>query len=389
MTLPPGERGGSLSLALAGGGTGGHLVPGLHLLRHFRELERDPGGGAAPLGDLLWFVSGREVEERILSKVDETLGAVAMERVVLRLEPSEGGAPSLPRVARRLLPEVLAARRALRRHRSDLLLGLGGFTSLPAVLAARLLGIPVVLLEINAARGRATRWLGPLTRRVFHAWPSTLPAQAGSRHVHLGPPLSPVFATGPPDPSLRLAARAELGFSPERPLLLVLGGSQGALALNRFCVQWGGELTASGVQVLHQVGPGRRSEGCEHLDGYRCEEYLDDIPTALAAATLVLCRGGASTLAEVAVRGTPAVVVPYPHHADRHQERNARSLGEGTILVSEAELGAATVRLLIELCGEGGEKRRGVMSAALREAVPGDSGARLRDELISLAGRAW
>lgn len=385
MTRAPGGCEGGFALALAGGGTGGHIVPGLHLLRHFAAAGH-ADGDAVPLDDLLWFVSGRDVEERVLAGVDEIVAGAGVERVALHLEPPRGGAPSLFRTAWRLLPETLVARRALQRHGSRLLFGLGGFTSLPAVLAARSLGIPVALLEINAARGRATRWLAPFARRVYHAWPGTVPAGGGARHVHLGPPLAPVFSEPPPDANAQAQARGELGFEAARPLLLILGGSQGALALNAFAREHAGRLVEAGVQVLHQTGPGRREEGSEEFAGYRAVEYVDDMPLTLAAATLVLGRGGASSLAEIAVRAVPAVVVPYPHHADRHQERNARSLGEGTIVVHEAELGAGTVALLVELASDAGEERRRAMSSALRDAVPADAGARLREQLLSLAG---
>ncbi|MBK7643639.1 MAG: UDP-N-acetylglucosamine--N-acetylmuramyl-(pentapeptide) pyrophosphoryl-undecaprenol N-acetylglucosamine transferase [Planctomycetes bacterium] len=128
-------------------------------------------------------------------------------------------------------------------------------------------------------------------------------------------------------------ARAELGFDPDRPLLVVLGGSQGAAGLNRFVQRHAAQIAGGGVQLLHQTGPGRAAEGAPELPGCRTVEYIDPMHTALCAATLALSRGGASTLAEIAALRLPALVVPYPHHADRHQERNARVLGEGLRLV--------------------------------------------------------
>lgn len=353
-----------MRLALAGGGTGGHIVPGLHLLAH--------ATGPAP-DDVLWFRAGRQVEERALAGLPE-----ASERVVLRLEPEGGGAPGAAGLAWRTAPAVLRARRALAEHGSNVLLGLGGFTCLPAVLAARSLGIGVALLEVNVVSGRATRWLAPLADRVLHAWP--LDADADHRHVHTGPPLAPEL-TGPrPSPA---EARRALGFAPDRPLLVVLGGSQGAGGLNAFLTSVGARaVVASGASVLHQTGPGRSAEGLgDPLEGYRAVEYVDDVPTALAAATGVLCRGGASTLAEVAAARAPAWVVPYPHHPDRHQERNARAVGDGLRIVPEGELGAGIADELAAWLGPAGSVDRGRRAEALAAAVPLDGAARIWREL--------
>lgn len=371
-----------LRLAVAGGGTGGHLVPGLHLLAH-----------AAARGlavDALWLGAGRAVEERVFAAAGR--GApegVRIERRALALEPAGGGAPSRVRLALGTPRALLVARRALRAHRAEVLLGLGGYTVLPAVLAARTLGLPVCLLEINAAAGLATRWLAPLARRVVHAWPSTVPAGGGgrARHRRLGPPLAPAFLAPVPDEGGRAAARAALGFRPELPLLVVLGGSQGARGLNRFLAAEAGALVEGGLQVLHQVGPGRLAEAAslEAGRGYRAVEYVDDVRGALDAATLVLCRGGASTLAEVAARRVPALVVPYPHHGDRHQERNARAVGEGLRVVDEEALGPRTRVELLELAAPGGARERARRAALLGAAVPPDAALALLEELGELA----
>jgi UDP-N-acetylglucosamine--N-acetylmuramyl-(pentapeptide) pyrophosphoryl-undecaprenol N-acetylglucosamine transferase len=366
-----------MRLALAGGGTGGHLVPGLHLLEQLRARGTLPE-------DVLWFSSGRAVEERVLARLPERAAGVPIERVTLALESE--GAPSWLRLAARTAAEVRRARRALERHGSEVLLGLGGFTVLPAVLAARAQGIPVILLELNVVPGKATRVLAGLAERVVHAWPD--PSRgAGGRRVCLGPPLAPVFASALPSEERRGELRAALGFEAARPLLLVLGGSQGALGLNRFLAAQAPALVAAGLQVLHQTGPGRLLEGASAQPGYRAVEYLDAVPTALDAATLVLCRGGASTLAEIAARARPALVVPYPHHADRHQEKNALALGAGVRVVPEERLGAELVPMLAELAHESGARARAAMTRALFAALPRDGVERLAEELLLVAGR--
>jgi len=365
-----------LRIALAGGGTGGHIVPGRHL------LAQQPGH----LADVLWFCTGRPVEERAFAGIEADLGGVSIERVALALEPDGGGAPRISGLALRTLPAVRAARAALRAHRSEVLVGLGGFTCLPSVLAARSLGIPVALLEINAVRGKATRWLAPLATRVFHAWSGTLPrGRTSAKDILCGPPLAPQFAAGAVSEERQLEARAALGFVPERPLLVVLGGSQGAGALNAFVAAQLQEFLRQGVQVLHQTGPGRSEQGAAERPGYRKLEFVHDVHGALSAATLVLCRGGASTLAEVAALRRPAWVVPYPHHADRHQERNARELGEGVELVLESRLDANFARELVQRTLPSGASELAQRAAVLERMLPLDAALRIWKELAPLA----
>ncbi|MFT5049937.1 MAG: UDP-N-acetylglucosamine--N-acetylmuramyl-(pentapeptide) pyrophosphoryl-undecaprenol N-acetylglucosamine transferase [Chlamydiales bacterium] len=378
-----------LRLAFAGGGSGGHIVPGLHLLD---ALDFD----GRTVSDLVWFQSGRKVETRVMDGVARRLGGASYERVCLDIEPSGGGAPSVPRLAWRLTPEVWRARSALRRHRIDVVLGLGGFTTVPVVLAARSLRLPVALLEVNATAGRATKVLSPLADMVFHAWRSTMPAGDDDKHLYVGAPLGPAYLPdearitdgGVSAPELdehgRGRLKAEFGFAPDRPLLLILGGSQGAKPLNEFIGANETALLAAGVQILHQVGPGRSTEGAASIDGYRMLEYINDVPGALSAADMVLCRGGASTLAEIGALRTPAWVVPYPHHPDRHQERNARQLGDGVRIVDESELVASLAVELVQMLGPEGAQRRAAMREALRGTVPTDGSLQVWNGLFAM-----
>ncbi len=374
-TLPEGiaiEPAPSLRVAFVGGGTGGHVVPGLHLLAAARA-------NGERLADLVWFTSGRPVEERVFAGAGAHFEGLRHERVVLPLERPGGGAPSRAQLVLRSPAAVLAARRALVAHRSEVLLGLGGFTSLPAVVAARGLGIPVVLLEVNAIPGAATRWLGRLAFRTLHGFASS--ARNAAHDVHTGPPLPPELTRGAPDRERVRAARAALGLDPGRPVLLVLGGSQGASALNAFVRANVARLHAGGVQILHQTGPGKLGEAALHVEAYRAVEYLDPVRTALEAATVVLCRAGASTLFEVAALRIPAFVAPYPRAADDHQTRNALELGSGVRIVRDTEFGAWTADAITRLASESGARERAAMSDALSRALPLDGAQRIWNEL--------
>ncbi len=335
------------------------------------------------IAKVVWLGAGRGVEERVLDSARSLLGEIPLESISLGLEGGGGGAPSRLQILLRLVPAIQRARHALVANRVDVLLGLGGASTAPACLAARWAGVPVCLLEINAKPGRATRWLAPLADKVLYAWPSSVPAKAPANHIVTGPPLAPAFLTGAPGPDEVHAARTAWGMDPTRPVLLILGGSQGALGINRFARSWVPKFLAEGVQVLHQLGPGRRAEGAADLQGYFPVEYIEDVAGVLATATCVLCRGGASTLAEVAARGRPAWVVPYPHHRDRHQEANARALGAGVHIVEESNLGAGAFAGLVRLCRDEGAGDREAMSLALRAAVPLDAGERVMRALLT------
>lgn len=378
----------TLRLALAGGGTGGHLLPGIHV------LDSALASSEVKLQDILWFSSGRPVEEAVFGPFGKRLEALEdspkLARVALDLEGGRGGAPARLALGMRSLPAVRRARAALVTSGSDVLLGLGGFTTLPAVLAARSLGIPTVLLEINAKAGAATRWLTPLSARIFHAWRGTMPRakNPGSdpKHLWTGPPLSPAFREVSTD---RRAAKRGLGLDPDRPLLAVLGGSQGAGALNQFVGMHRAFFLQADCQIVHQVGPGRRSEAAaEEGDGYYPREFVEDVAALLKAADLVLARGGASTLAEIAACRVPAVIVPYPHHADAHQEFNARELGSGVRLAPETSLSENSAAEILRLLGPSGKVERARMSAELAERLPEpDAAGRILDELLRLSRR--
>ena len=357
-----------MRLAFAGGGTGGHIAPGRRVLE---ALDERPAG-------LVWFTSGRAVEDRALAGLEESLAGIPWERVKGALEPPAGGAPGIGRIASRLLPEVWSARQKLKQHQSQLLLGLGGFSALAPVLAARSLGIPCGWLEVNTISGRATRVLAPLCQRVWHAWEVT--SRGRETDVVVGPPLEPSLFAEVDETEAR-AAREAHGFDPERPLLVVLGGSQGALGLNRFVAANAEELVAGGLSVLHQCGPGRTGEGAGALQSYRAVEFVEDVPSLLAGADLALARAGASTVAELGAARVPAVFVPHPASPDRHQHRNAELLGDGARVVDEAQLGAGCVELLIRLAGPQGAEERASMRATLSGKVPRDGARTVAREL--------
>jgi UDP-N-acetylglucosamine--N-acetylmuramyl-(pentapeptide) pyrophosphoryl-undecaprenol N-acetylglucosamine transferase len=183
----------------------------------------------------------------------------------------------------------------------------------------------------------------------------------------------------------RRAKRLELGLDSEAPLVVVLGGSQGALGLNTFVAENAHGWVDAGLNILHQCGPGRTNEGAGALAGYLAVEFIDDVPGVLASADLALARAGASTVAEIGAARLPAVFVPHPASPDRHQHKNAGLLGEGARVVDQAELSPEFAVELLELAGVGGAEERAKMRLALEGAVPSGGAGRVAAGLIALS----
>jgi len=247
-----------------------------------------------------------------------------------------------------VLRAALQARGLLRRERIDLVLSTGGRTSVPVALAAKSLGLPVCLLEQNATTGRANKMLRPMARRVYHGLPSRDVGRA--RGVYSGTPLR--SEVGRVD---REAARRELGLALDEPVVLVTGGSQGAASLNRVLPAAVGAFDAP-LQVVHLAGEGndesvRRAYATTAPDRrVLVRAIAGDMADLYAAADLVVCRGGGSTVAELMAAGRASIIVPYPHHRDRQQWHNGSVLASAgaALLCNEAELEPVALAAMLQ-----------------------------------------
>ncbi|MCA8965127.1 MAG: UDP-N-acetylglucosamine--N-acetylmuramyl-(pentapeptide) pyrophosphoryl-undecaprenol N-acetylglucosamine transferase [Planctomycetes bacterium] len=345
MNAPPSS---GRNVCLVSGGTGGHLLPALVLARALG----DRGHSA------LLVTEGREVEREILRRVLPDVSEATL----------PGGRPHRLGLPWWLLRTTLAARRLLRSRRVDSVVSTGGRPSLPMGLAARSLGLPLYLLEQNAVIGRANRWLLPWARRIYLGLPMQGPAP--HRALVTGTPVRAEF--GRVD---RRVAQKALGLDAGAPVVLVTGGSQGAKALNTVVPQ-ALALLRQPVQVLHLSGLGhdaevRRAYAAGGL-GLRAHvrPVALDMDRMFAAADLVICRGGGTTVAELGAVGRPAVIVPYPHHRDQQQLRNAQVLAAAGAarIVEEAQL---QPQMLATLLGE-------LLADAAGLQAMGDEARRLR-----------
>lgn len=314
-------NGSSLSVVLAGGGTTGHVAPLLALAECLRR--RDPATVVTALG------TAEGLEARLVPGAGYPLAIVP--RVPMPRRPSA----ELGRLPGRLRAAVAAATDAIRDNHADVVVGFGGYVSTPAYLAARRLGVPIVVHEANARPGLANRLGARFTPWVAVTFPGT-PLRGAQV---LGMPLRRLI-TQLDRTALRAEARAAFGLDPWLPALLVTGGSLGAQRLNRTMGQAAGQLAACGVQVLHVAGRGKSVDLAPRIAGtppYRVVEYLDRMDLAYAAVDAVVCRAGAGTVSEVAALGLPAAYVPLPI-GNGEQRLNAQPLVDagGGLMVDDA-----------------------------------------------------
>jgi UDP-N-acetylglucosamine--N-acetylmuramyl-(pentapeptide) pyrophosphoryl-undecaprenol N-acetylglucosamine transferase len=328
-----------MRLLIAGGGTGGHVYPALAVARSLRARPDAP--------DLAWLGGHRGLEAELVAAA-----GLPLERLVLRSLRSVERDIHLVLDPLRLALSVPQAALILARIRPAAIFTTGGYVAIPVALAARPLGIPVLLWEGNVVAGRSARFIAPHVRAVAVSWPETCARLAG--------PGRPCYVTGTPIRDTRLvdreAARERLGIPPGARLLLVFGGSQAVRRLN-LAVAAALPKLVDRVHVLHVTGhdgyaaalAGREALPAEVRDRYQAHPFLrDEMLDALAAADLVVGRAGSSTLAETTALALPIVVVPYPH-AGGHQRANAEALQrtgaarliEDDAFDGEALLGAA------------------------------------------------
>ena len=345
-----------MRILLAGGGTAGHTSPLLATADALRRLD--------PTVEITCLGTARGLETRVVPEAGyplELVPPVPLPRKV---------SPDLLKTPFRLAGAIGAAGDVLDRIRPDVVVGYGGYVSVPAYLAARKRKLPIVVHEQNARPGLANKVGARLATRVAVSFPDT-PLQ---RAEFVGLPLRRMVATLD-RAALRDEARAFFGLDAAKPTLVVTGGSQGARRINEAVVGAVEALTASGAQVLHVVGPNNELPAA--APGYVPLSYVDRMDYALAAADLMLCRAGANSVTEAAATGVPAVFVPLAI-GNGEQPRNAQPVVDagGALMVMDADLTAAWVSgHLVPLLND--PSRLAAMSAAATHLVPRDADERL------------
>ncbi|ONH26968.1 UDP-N-acetylglucosamine--N-acetylmuramyl-(pentapeptide) pyrophosphoryl-undecaprenol N-acetylglucosamine transferase [Pseudofrankia asymbiotica] len=353
----------------AGGHSAGHIEPMMNFADALRRLE--------PTAEITALGTVRGLDTTLIPARGYPLELIPPVPLERGLNRALLGTPG------RLRESVRAAGAVLHRVRAEVVVGFGGYVAVPAYLAARGQGLPIVVHEANARPGVANRLAARMTTHVFTAAPSVRLAHATA----IGIPLRPAI-TGLDRPALRDAARRRFGLRPDGPVLMVTGGSQGARTINAAMSGAAAALRATGVQVLHITGPRHAVDvpgGGPADPAYVVVPYVDEMRYAYAAADFVICRSGAMTCAELAAVGLPAAYVPLPLRGGE-QRLNAEPVvaAGGALLVDDADLSPAWIEAtLIPVLTH--PERVAAMSARASSAGAPDAGVVLARHVLAAA----
>lgn len=354
-------------LLLAGGGTGGHLFPGVAVAEELRARH--------PEAVVRFVGTARGIEARVLPDLGWDLALIEVSG--LKTVGFFGMLKGLLRLPRALLQ----ARRLVKAFAPTAVIGVGGYASGPVVLMARLAGLPTAICEQNSIPGLTNKILGKLVRAVFLSFAESKRFFAEEKVVMSGNPVrrqlaaallaepAPQGVDAAPSPADTAAAEAQKS----RPLcVLVCGGSLGAVAVNKLAAEALAAISRKRpLRIVHQTGATGYDDTVAQYRAAdvpaECSAFIKDMASVYRQADLIISRAGATTVAELAIAGKPAIFIPYPFAADNHQEINAREMAEAGAALSfrQAELTAAKLAEAIEPLLESAE-RRTAMGAAMK-----------------------
>jgi UDP-N-acetylglucosamine--N-acetylmuramyl-(pentapeptide) pyrophosphoryl-undecaprenol N-acetylglucosamine transferase len=355
-----------LRVVIAGGGTGGHLFPGLAVARALKVR--------VPAARISFAGTAAGIEARVIP-------ATEFELDVIRSGGLKGKSPAALMRGVGLLPlSALDAWRVITKRRPDVVVGVGGYSSGPIVGVAAARGVPALLLEQNAVPGITNRLLAPLVRSAAVTYEASLKYFGGKGFVS-GNPIRPEF--------LHVD---ETALSATDVRVLIFGGSQGAHAINVAMVEAAPRLAAAAnVNFVCQTGPRdydmvREAFQRSGVQG-RVERFIDAMDREVNEAGLIVSRAGATTLAEITAAGRPAILIPLPTAADDHQRKNAVALqaAGAAELVEQKDLTGELLASRVLALAANHEKRKAMAAAARRLAKP-DAADRIVDAIVSLAG---
>lgn len=349
-----------LRVIISGGGTGGHIFPALSIADALRR-EAD--------AEILFVGAENRMEmERVPAAGYQIEGL-----------PVAGFDRKRPwrniAVLLKLWRSMRKAKRLVRQFRPDVAVGVGGYASGPVLKAAQKAGIPTLIQEQNSYAGVTNKLLARKARRICVAWPGMerfFPAQA---IVMTGNPVRSALLSGKLSQE---EARNRFGLNPEKPTLLSVGGSLGALTINESMAQGLHRLVEAGVQVIWQTGKAfeqQALQAAKGLKGVVVAPFITDMAAAYAAASLVVSRAGASSISELELLAKPAILVPSPNVAEDHQTKNARALSSrgAAVLIPDAEARQSLVSEALRLIFSPDELRDMSRNAAALALTGSDS----------------
>jgi UDP-N-acetylglucosamine--N-acetylmuramyl-(pentapeptide) pyrophosphoryl-undecaprenol N-acetylglucosamine transferase len=359
-----------MRIVIAGGGTGGHLFPGIAIAEEF--LKRDDKT------EIIFIGTKKGIEGKLLGPLGYELREIDIEGV------SGRGGKALVRGAYQIPQSMWQSRCILKQFRPDIVIGVGGYASGPAVLAAHFMSIPTAIAEQNATPGITNRILGNFVDKIFVTYAQTKTFF----------PQEKVFISGNPVRAAFVVERSKEKEKKDYRQLLIFGGSQGAEAINKSIIDILPQLGSMKIEVhvLHQTGSRQLEDIKKAYEKFgiqaKVTPFIVDMAGAYADADLIICRAGATSLAEITAAGKTAILIPYPWAANDHQFKNAQSLAsEGAaVLIPERELSGGKLFSTIDNLLRDEQKLRQMEESSLRMSKI-DAAATIVDSCIKLMAK--
>ena len=375
-----------MKLYITGGGTGGHVTPGLAIARYFMMKRPDT--------EVRFAGTAKGIEARLIPR--EGFALDTFEIAGLKRSVSPGALAANVGALRQAAASIGKAKAALRDFAPDCVIGCGGYASFPAVMAAQRLGIPTILLEVNAYPGVVTKALHKKAKRVLVCFDEAKKLLGGGDNIVLtGAPVRTeiVFAD-------RAKAREKLGLADSDRLVVSFWGSMGAKYMNENMADMLACEAGAGAPFRHvhatgsaawkwlpQLAESRGAALAAHPQ-LELTEYIYDMADRMAAADLVICRAGAATIGELCALGKPSIMVPSPYVAENHQEKNARALeaaGACEVLLEKDASGQALYEHAAALLAD--DEKRAQMGACAAKLAALDAGEQIYRQILAVCGK--
>lgn len=358
-------------IIISGGGTGGHIFPAIAIANELRrrtdaeilfvgaenrmEMEKVPAAG--------YRIEGLPVAGFNRSNLLKNLSVIA-----------------------KLLKSMSKARKIIKDFQPDICVGVGGYASGPVLKAAQKRGIPTLIQEQNSFAGVTNKLLGKNARKICVAYTGMEKFFPADRIILTGNPVRRALLE---NSSTTAEARAGFGLSAERPTVLAVGGSLGALTINESIEDGLKRFSEAGVQLIWQTGKrfgDRAAESAKGMKGIVVSPFINDMAAAYCAASLVISRAGASSISELELLGKPAVLVPSPNVAEDHQTKNAMALANrgAAVMITDSEARQRLIDETLKLVSNSRqleEMSRNISDMALR-----NSDKRIVDEILNIIG---
>lgn len=356
-------------ILISGGGTGGHIFPALSIANAIKRRTD---------AEILFVGADNRMEmEKVPAAGYEIIGLPVAGFNRRNLFKNFA-------VLLRLFKSIRKARKIVRDFKPDIAIGVGGYASGPTLKAAQRAGVPTLIQEQNSYAGVTNKLLASGARRICVAYDGMDRFFPADRIVLTGNPVRKNLLEGSRDKS---QARLSFGLDPDKPTVLVVGGSLGALTLNESLEKGLRTLIDNGIQVIWQTGRnfGNRAQtAAKGLQGAVITQFISDMGAAYAAADLVVSRAGAGSISELQLLGKPCVLVPSPNVAEDHQTKNALALADrrAAIMVRDAEAREKLINVILELMAD--PHRLAAMGANISAMAKCDADEHIVDEIMAI-----